>query len=428
MLITILSILGLILVSAFFSGSETGLTGASKAKIHKRRLEGDQRAETVSELREDNDKLIGTILLGNNAVNILATVLASNLALEIYGEDYNEFLLTIVLTLVILIFAEVMPKTYAIENAEKVALRVAPIFKVLVMIFSPVTKLVQLIANGCSHVFAPKKSAYEDEDDMEGADMLRGAIEMHHHEGTVVKDDRDMLGSILDLSDTEVGEVMIHRKDMKAIDIKTENFEIVEYMLSAPYTRIPFWEDNPDNIIGVLHSKFLMRALRGHKGDIEKLDVRALLKGPWFVPENRSLRDQLKAFRVKHNHFAFVVDEYGALQGMLTIEDIIEEIVGQIEEEPNIGDVTNYEIVASDDGSYEMDGQVSIRDVNRALDWALPDEEANTLAGLVIHEAQLIPEEKQVFHFHGCRFEVLKKVRNQVTKLRVSKVREGVQH
>ncbi len=420
--LTIIFIILLICISAFFSSSETGLTGSSRAKIHKLKMEGNKKAEIVGKLREDKDRLIGTILLGNNAVNIAATILATNLTVKLYGSDYNEFVLTTIMTLVILIFAEVIPKTYAFNNAERVALLVAPIFNILVIVLYPITKAVQICSDIIIKCITPKNKTYEDYEDMEGVDVLRGAIEVHHDEGSVVKDDRDMLGSILDLADTEVGEIMIHRKEMQTCDVSMSNAEIVEYMLSTPYTRIPFWENEPDNIIGVMHSKYLMRALRNHEGDVDEMDMRSIMREPWFVPENRNLKEQLQAFRDSNNHFAFVVDEYGALQGMLTLEDIIEEIVGQIEEEPERGDIISRDIEETEDGMYIVDGQISIRDLNRALDWNLSDEEASTLAGLIIYEAKLIPEKGQKFHFNGYHFEIVEKIRNQITRVKVGLV------
>jgi len=410
----LLAIIALIVISGFFSGSETGLTGASRAKIHNLKLDGNKRAAQVSHLRQEEDKLIGAILLGNNTVNIAASVLATSFAYT-HMEEGGEIVVTVVMTLVVLIFAEVLPKTYAIQNAERVALKVAPIFMILVKLLAPVTIMVRWIVNGMLTFFRLNK-----QEDIEGADMLRGAIELHHEEGKVVKSDRDMLGSILDLAETEVYDVMLHRKEVITINVDMPVKEALQKIMDGRFTRIPVWKDDADNIVGVLHSKDLVRAV--YQAETEGKEIPAIvdvMSEPWFVPVTTSLKNQLHAFREKHQHFALVVDEYGALMGIVTLEDILEEIVGQIEDEY---DTHHQHLKPQLDGSYVIDGRMTIRDLNRDLDWSLPDEEAATVAGLVIHEAQLIPEIQQVFHFHGCRFEILKKKRNQLSSIRITRL------
>lgn len=408
----------LLLISAFFSASETGFTGVIRARIHKLKIEGNRRAIMVANLRKDKERLIGTILLGNTAVNILASVLATEFSDKHFSfGERNAFFVTIIMTLLIVIFSEVLPKAYALRNADKVALTVAPLYIFIVKIFSPLTALVHIIVNFFLWIFGSKKG---DTVGVQGIDLLRGAIEMHHDEGAVVKHDRDMLGSILDLSDTEVWEIMVHRKDMVTLNIDQPNNKIIEQILEELHSRVPVWRDNPDNIIGVLYNKDLVRSIQHAGNDVSKIDIKSLLKEPWFIPETTTLRDQLHKFRRKHNHFALVVDEYGALLGLVTLEDILEEIVGQIDDEY---DSRVKRMKKQEDGSYIIDGRVSIRDINRELDWNLPDEEgASTIAGLVINDAQIIPETGQKFHFHGYRFEIVKKRRNQIAKLRVKKL------
>ena len=254
---------------------------------------------------------------------------------------------------------------------------------------------------------------------------LRETIDQHIKEGTVVKNDRDMLGGILAMQDLEVSDIMVHRTKMTMLDIEESPKEIVNTVLKSGHTRIPMWKDNPDNIVGVLHAKNLFAALQKHNGDAAKVDIEDILLPPWFVPDTRAIPDQLNAFLKRKSHFAIVVDEYGEVQGLVTLEDIIEEIVGDIKDEH---DAVASGVRPKPDGSYLVDGSVAIRDLNRAFDWTLPDEEANTIAGLVIHEARMIPEVGQAFVFHGFRFEILKKRRHQITALRMSPVqREGEQ-
>jgi Mg2+/Co2+ transporter CorB len=312
----------------------------------------------------------------------------------------------------VLIFAEVLPKTYALSNPDRFALTVARPILLAVKVFAPVVRAVQVVVRGTLRIFGanvegPVLSAH---------DELRGAIALHHEEGGVVKDDRDMLGGVLDLRDLTVDDIMVHRKSIILLDANKPAAEIVSDALHSPHTRLPLYKDDTENIVGILHVRDLARALHDADGDASKVDIEALRRDAWFVPETTEVLDQLNAFREKREHFALVVDEYGALMGLVTLEDILEEIVGAIEDEH---DVAVEGIQQEEDGVWVVDGVLPIRDLNRALDWDLPDEEAVTVAGLVIHEAQTIPERGQVFRFHGVRFEVLDRRRNQIISLRV---------
>src|SRR3989440_4735884 len=226
-----------------------------------------------------------------------------------------------------------------------------------------------------------------------------------------------MFGGLLDLRELQVSDVMIHRTEMMLINADLPAEELVREVLAAEYTRIPLWRDKPENIIGVLHAKDLLRAIRASEGDTSRIDVSTIALPAWFVPEMRTVSEQLKAFRRRKTHFALVVDEYGEVEGMVTLEDILEEIVGDISDEH---DVVVAGVRAQPDGSVHVDGSVPIRDLNRAMDWHLPDEEATTIAGLVIHEARTIPDAGQVFNFHGFRFQVLRKSRNRITALKIA--------
>jgi Mg2+/Co2+ transporter CorB len=228
-----------------------------------------------------------------------------------------------------------------------------------------------------------------------------------------------MLGGLLDLSELEVSDVMVHRTEMVMINADLPPEELVREVLATEYTRIPLWREKPENIIGVLHAKDLLRAIRASDGDTSRIDVSTIALPPWFVPEMRPVSEQLKAFRRRKTHFALVVDEYGEVEGMVTLEDILEEIVGDISDEH---DVVVAGVRAQPDGSVVVDGSVPIRDLNRAMDWHLPDEEATTVAGLVIHEARSIPDRGQSFTFHGFRFRVLRRERNRITALRITAV------
>lgn len=413
LLIPTAGIIVLLLLSGFFSGSETALTAVSRARMLQLEKDDNDAAKRVNNLTEDRESLIGAILLGNNLVNILASTIAASVLLDLFGPAGVAYA-TLVMTALVLIFAEVLPKTYALSNPDRVALAVALPILVVVRLFSPIVAAVQVIVRGAlrllgAQVEGPLFSAH---------DEIRGHIDLHHQEGGVVKDDRDMLGGVLDLRELTVDDVMVHRKNMVMIDAGKPAAEIVAEALASPHTRLPLYEGDTENIVGVLHARDMARALLECGGDLTKLDIGAIKREAWFVPETTELQDQLNAFREKREHFALVVDEYGALMGLVTLEDILEEIVGEIEDEH---DITVEGLVAEGDRSWTIDGALAIRDINRALDWNLPDEEAVTVAGLVIHEAQTIPEKGQVFRFHGVRFEILEKRRNQITSMRVAK-------
>ena len=412
----ILSIVGLIIISAFFSGAETGLTAASRARMTEIERRGSKRAKTALKLTDNPERLIGALLLGNNLANITASAVATAALIKIFGSS-GAVIASAVMTVLILIFAEVMPKTYAITYPERVALAVAPFMRVIAAILGPVVMTVEYIVKMTLKLFganidenAPVFSAH---------DELRGAIDLHHKEDTLVKKDRDMLGGILDLKNLEVADVMIHRTRMVMLDGGLPIKTLVDEILKSGHTRIPVWTEKPDNIIGILHAKTLFAALQKHNGDTTKFKIADLLSDPWFVPDTRPLEDQLNSFLRRKTHFAIVVDEYGEVQGLLTLEDIIEEIVGDIKDE---FDAVATGVRKSKDGSMVIDGGLPLRDLNRAFEWRLPDDEATTLAGLVIHEARMIPAVGQVFTFHGFRFEIVKKRRQQIVSIRVAKL------
>ena len=416
--LTIAAIFALLLLSAFFSGSETALTAVSRARIHALVQDGTKRAGLVDYLITDRERLIGALLLGNNLVNILASALATSVFLSLFGTGGVVYA-TLVMTALVLVFAEVLPKTYAISNPERMALAVAPVVRVFVILFAPVTAGVQLAVR---HMLRPLGSGVSDDAAVLSAhEELRGAIELHHREGGVVKHDRDMLGGVLDLRDMEVVDVMVHRTNMQALNADDPPEQLIDAILESPYTRIPLWQSDPDDIVGILHAKTLLKALKDAKGDLAKIDIMSLCTPPWFVPETTALQDQLNAFLRKKMHFAIVVDEYGDVQGLVTLEDILEEIVGEITDEH---DEAVMGVRPQADGTVNVDGTVPVRDLNKMMDWDLPEEEATTVAGLVIHEAQTIPEPGQAFTFHGYRFGVLRRQRNRITAVKVTPLKQ----
>ncbi len=411
--ITIGAIFVLLLLSAFFSGSETALTAVSRPHMHHLLKTGDKRAGIIAKLHARMERLIGTILLVNNLVNILASALATSLLIGVFG-DTGVAYATLVMTLLVLIFAEVLPKTYAINNANRTALSVAPVVRFLVLVLSPLSDAVQVVVRATLRLFSVSTEsnlgAISD-------DELRGAIDLHAETGSTDDQERAMLRSILDLDHVEVGEIMVHRKDIFTVDAGLSPTAILEQVITSPYTRIPMWRKKPDNIIGILHAKTLLSAVKLQAPAMEKLDIPGLAAKPWFIPESTTLLQQLHAFRKKREHFALVVDEYGVLMGIVTLEDILEEIVGDISDE---FDITVPGVRLQADDTFIIKGDVTIRDLNRQFDWSLPDDQAATLAGLVLHESRRIPDVGQVFNFYDFRFEILRRKRNQITSLRLS--------
>jgi Mg2+/Co2+ transporter CorB len=392
------------------------MTGASRARMHALEQQGSRAATIVNRMWLRKERLIGAILLGNNLVNIAASAIATSVAITLLGEN-GVFAATVVMTLLVLIFSEVLPKTYAIHHADRMAVFVGPILRVFVVIFGPVNHAIFLVVRGTLKLVGvdignPIGSEQSEEE-------LRGAIDLHAGGSEEVRQERQMLRSILDLGDVEVGEIMTHRKNVVTVNADLPIDELITEVLSSPYTRVPMWRGTPDNIVGVIHAKELFRAAKELSGQEDKIDVAEVANLPWFIPDATDLLSQLQSFRQRHEHFAIVVDEYGEVLGIVTLEDILEEIVGDIADEH---DVEIEGVRQLKDGAVIVEGTVTIRDLNRQFEWKLPDEEASTIAGLVLHEARRIPEIGQVFVFHGFRFEILGRQRNQVTSLKVTPI------
>ena len=409
-------ILVLLSTSGFFSGSETALTAASRARIRMAERDGDKRAGIAARLLRDRERLIGALLLGNNLVNILASSLATVLLGRLFPGALGVAVATGVMTVLILIFAEVLPKTYAITNPDKASLMVSPVVRVIVAVFAPIVAVVQKIVNGVLRVLGVESDA-----SWSAAEEIGGAVDLHYQEGGVTKRARDQVIGVLELGELTVEEVMIHRRNLNMIDASDPFEKVVRDVLASGHSRLPVFQNDPDNVVGVLHVKDLLKAIA--RGDTPEagVNIKRLAREPWFIPETTSVVRQLRAFQTKREHFALVVDEYGALMGVITLEDILEEIVGDIHDEYD-ADIDGLE--RQKDGSILVRGDIPVRDINRAMDWRLPDDEAVTIAGLVIHESQTIPERGQTFAYHGYRFEVLERERNQLRRLRVERTFE----
>ena len=403
-----------IVAAAFFAGAETALTAASRARMHALEMAGDKRAKLVNRLIGMRGRLISAMLLGGQFVTIGSSAIATSVMLDLYG-DRGVWAATIVMTTLIVVFGEVTPKTIAIAYPDRVSLFIAPLVLFFVTVFGPIVSAVEALVRGFLRLCGV--SLIETDPGVTGHEELMGAVDILHREGGVEREERDMFGGLLELAEIPVSDIMMHRTKMRLIDVDLPPEEVVREVIDSPYTRMPLWRGEPDNIVGVLHAKDLLRAYVAAGADAEKLNIGELMQEPWFIPESTTLRDQLQAFLRRGTHSALVVDEYGVVQGLVTLEDIIEEIVGDIRDEH---DEAVLGVRRQRDGSVVVEGSVTIRDLNRAMGWNLPDEEAATVAGLVIHEARAIPEPRQTFSFHGFRFEVLRRQRNRIAALRIT--------
>ena len=409
------SLIVLLSLSGLISAAETAMTAASRGRLHQLERDGDRAARRVNRMIDNQETMIGAILLSNNVINIGASALTTMVLTAVFPGALGALIATAVMTVLVVIFAEILPKTLAIARADDVARALSAPTYWVVRIFGPLANGAQWVVRQTLRPFGIRLGM--ETDVLAAHEEIRGAVEYHHSEGAVEARDRRMLGGVLDLSDMDVSQVMVHRRQISMVDADLPPRALIDSALESAHTRLPLYRGDTENIVGVLHAKDLLQAIAEADGRMDELDIAAIAREPWFVPETTNLKDQLNAFLKRQSHFALVVDEYGALQGLVTLEDILEEIVGEIEDEH---DIALPGVRPQPDGSVMADGSVAIRDLNRAMDWDLPDEDAVTVAGLVIHEAQTIPKVGQTFIFHSHRFEIVRRERNQITALRIS--------
>ncbi len=425
LVLTAVAVTALLVISAFFSASETALTAASRAALKAQADKGSRGARAAMAVSEDNERMIGALLLGNNVANTLSAALTTALLTGLFGTQ-GVALATVIVTVLVLVFAEVLPKTVAILNPVVVAVRVAPLIRLLIVLFSPIVSTVRWLVRAILRPFGlnPDPGSHI----LALREEIAGAISLGHSEGAVEKESRDRLLGALDLQDRTVDEIMRHRRNCEMVDADLPPEELVSRVLASSHSRLPVYRGSDDNILGVIHTKDLLREVDrldhlhdSHEKAMAELDVVKVAMKPYFIPDTTTLDEQMREFLKRRTHFALVVDEYGGLQGLITLEDILEEIVGDITDEFDKIEASSL-LKRAEDGSVTVDGAMTIRDLNRATDWNLPDDEANTIAGLVIHEAQMIPIQGQAFSFHGFRFEVVTRRENRLTKVRVRKL------
>ena len=408
--ILIFSFLALIVASAYFSSSETGMMSLNKYRMNHLRRGQHAGATRASKLLEKPDKLIGVILIGNNFVNFLAASIASSITILIIGEP-APFTTAIVLTLVVLIFAEVTPKTIAALYPERIAYPSSIVLGVLLKVLYPIVWAVNFVSNTLVRTLGFHPQA-DSSDQQLSQEELRTVV--HESESRLPKKRQGMLLNILDLEKVQVDQIMVPRNEVTGLDIEDAMEDVLEQIASAQHTRLPVYRKDIDNIVGVLHMRSAGRLIK-----TENLNKAAIIQEttePYFIPDSTPLHTQLFNFQSNKLRLAVVVDEFGAVKGIVTLEDILEEIVGEIDDEH---DAPVAGVRREADGSYLVQGSVTIRDLNREFEWKLPTEDYSTVAGLVLHEARRIPEVGQTYAFYGLSFEILRRQRNQITLLRI---------
>lgn len=403
----------LLCLSFFFSGTETAVTASSNALLHEKEKQGNVRAKRLNELKRNPSSVISTLLFGNNIVNIAITAISTALCIQFFGEAYGVLVATFGVTTIVLIFSEIMPKTYAMMNPTGFALFVTPALSFFVIILRPFVVALNWIAGQVMNVFKMKSTQTVSEAEVKAE--IRGAISMP--QGDVMNQERYMLKSVLDLSEVDVDDIMVHRSQMVSLNAALPTEEIINFVARSPYSRIPLWLGKRENIVGILHSKALLKMMNAYYTNGKNISIKNYLTKPWFVLNTTSLLDQLHAFKVRHEHFAVVVDEYGALQGIVTLEDVLEEIVGDIADETDIPDKSELCVKKTESGAFRVDGNATIRDINRHFKWELPDDNASTLAGYIMYETERIPNVGQTFVIDGFTFTVVGKERNHITEI-----------
>jgi Mg2+/Co2+ transporter CorB len=413
------TVLILVAISGIFSCCETSITAVSRARVHRMINEGDKRAKRLEKLLKKRESVISTMLIGNNIVNILASSLATTVLIAIFG-DSGVIYATVIMTVLVVIFAEIAPKTLALKMPDKIAISMAWVMDLLVKILFPLTHVSQKLVDGVFSLFFAKSKRISREAEME---EIRDTIDLKHKEGSIVKYDKDLIDGVLDLADTEISEIMVHRKEVESINMDLSVDEIVKRALEIPFTRIPLWRGNRENIVAILNVRKLLKFIHINKGSLGKFKLEMAISEPWFVPSTNSLRAQLFAFRKKKKRFCLVVDEYGSLLGLLTLEDILEEIVGDIKEQEDESEIN---IIKIKSGAYKIAGKTLIRDINKKLDWEiLEGDHAYNLTAFVINKLGRIPEERENFLIDEYYFEILKRKNNDLILMKVRKVKNA---
>ena len=408
-----LTLLFLLSCSFFFSGTETAVTAVSAPLLHDQEKQGNKRARQLNRIKANGDKLLSTLLFGNNVVNIAATAVSTSLMIDIFGERWGVIMATFVVSVVILIFSEILPKTYALSTPYSFAMRVTPLLTLCVKVFAPFTWALNTIARGLIYLLPKAKQETDTEEQLKAE--IRGAIDMD--DDNTLTQEKGMVKSVLDLDEVTVDDIMVHRSHLVSLNVAAKPREIFDFVSHTPFSRIPLWKGKRDNIVGILHVKAVLKMMNAFTAGYPNLRVLDYCTKPWFVLNTTSLLDQLLAFKKRREHFALVVDEYGDLQGVVTLEDVLEEIVGDISDENDTPEQSTLQFTKTNAGAWRIDGGVTIRDLNRHFKWELPDEEAATIAGLILYRAERIPTPGQTFVIDGYTLTVVGRDKNRLTTI-----------
>ncbi len=426
MITTLLLVVFLLAANGFFVAAEFALVKARSVRLERLAEGGSLSARLALHMNRNIEPYLAACQLGNTMTALglgwvgepfVASLLEPPMLMLGFSEELvrTTAFLTGFLTFSSLhiVIGEQVPKNFAIREAYRVSLWVAIPLQAFYLAVYPLNWLLDKGARGTLALLGVRPNT---EGDVYSAEELRSLIGLSHRYGAMRRQERDMLAAILDLAEVEVGDVMTHRRRMETLHAELGREEAAARVLASPYTRFPIWQGDPDRIVGVVHAKDVLAAAYRSEAEGAPFDLRALASEPWFVPETASLLHQLLEFRRRRQHMALVVDEYGSLLGLVTLEDIVEEIVGDIFDEK---DVVVADILEQEDGSVLVAGEVTVRDLNRQMDWDLPEEPAATVAGLVIAHAERIPEVNERFEIGGFAFEVLGREDHRITRLRI---------
>ncbi len=405
----------LLLGSFYFSGTETAVTAVSKPLLHEQAKRGNKWAAKLLELKSNSPLVLGTLLFGNNIVNIAFTAISTGLLVEWFGPHYGVLISTFVVSLIVMVFAEILPKTYAMNNSLPVALKMTPVLSVFVFILKPAVRALNWWSKKAM-ILLPKAKIQSDPNERLKAE-IRGALAMQG--ANVLPQEKGMLKSVLDLDEVSVGDIKVHRSKVVLLNANMPPADIIKFVINTSYSRIPVYKGRRDNIIGILHIKMLMKMMPLIYSRKRKFNLLDCCTKPWFVLNTVSLLDQLIAFKKRREHFAVIVNEYGDWEGILTLEDLLEEIVGDISDETDKIEESTFSWERTANGGYLLDGAVTIRDINRHFHWELSDEDAATLAGYVMYYLERIPNKGQTFDIAGWQFTIIEKDHNQLKKIEV---------
>lgn len=406
----------LLVFSFFFSGTETAMTAVSRPLLCEMEKNGNKRAQKVNQLKQNSSQLLGTLLFGNNIVNIAITALSTSLLIEMFGDKYGVLIATFGVSFVVLVFSEILPKTYAINNAISFTLKVAPILSVMTICFAPFVKALNGISTLFMQLFPLRENNQATADEVRAE--IRGALLMQTDDA-VMSQEKGMLKSVLDLNEVTVEDIMVHRSQLVSLNVNAPLADIFDFVSRSPYSRVPLWRKTPDNIIGILHVKALLKIMNAYYHGKKNIHITDYITKPWFVLNTTSLLDQLHAFKKRREHFALVVDEYGGIEGVVTLEDVLEEIVGDISDENDRPEESILQVTKTEAGGYLLEGTTTIRDINRHFKWNLSDEHAATIAGYLMYETEKIPQVGETFVLNGYSFTVTQKERNRITGIEV---------